>query len=306
MDGKIEYDYLGLANDKEIKAIIKEGKSILIVENLLFTDKIIKINRYNMSQERNILITNKAIYNLKKKSIFVITLALKRRIDTALIRGISISRITDEFVIHGNDVEYDYDYVSARRKKIIEIIAKTFQDITGGELRLCEINDKSLKNVVTLKKEKKKDATFSRMQLNGLMPINTYLFGDGTVKQSKMMRSSTLYTRRNDIREVKLEEFQTLKVLGRGSFGKVCLVEYTPTKEIYAMKSLKKDVLLDQDQVENTLLEKKILESLEHPFLVGLVFCFQTEERLYFIMPFLRGGELFQHLRKFRIFDEEK
>ena len=63
---------------------------------------------------------------------------------------------------------------------------------------------------------------------------------------------------------------------------------------------------VDQDQIENTLLEKKILQSLDHPFLVGMVFCFQTEERVYFVMPFLRGGELFQHLRKFRIFDEEK
>jgi serum/glucocorticoid-regulated kinase 2 len=97
-----------------------------------------------------------------------------------------------------------------------------------------------------------------------------------------------------------------LKVLGRGSFGKVCLVEYIYTKEIYAMKSLKKYVLIDQDQIENTLLEKKILETFDHPFLVGLIFCFQTDERLYFIMPFLNGGELFQHLRKFRIFNEEK
>lgn len=72
------------------------------------------------------------------------------------------------------------------------------------------------------------------------------------------------------------------------------------------MKSLKKDVLIDQDQIENTLLEKNILQSLDHKFLVGLVFCFQTIERIYFVMPFLRGGELFQHLRKLRIFDEDK
>jgi serum/glucocorticoid-regulated kinase 2 len=126
------------------------------------------------------------------------------------------------------------------------------------------------------------------------------------VARSKAQRTSTIYTRRDDIKEVHLEDFLILKVLGRGSFGKVCLVEHIPTKEIYAMKSLKKDVLIDQDQIENTLLEKKILQSLDHPFLVGLVFCFQTQDRLYFVMPFLRGGELFQHLRKFRIFDEEK
>ena len=94
---------------------------------------------------------------------------------------------------------------------------------------------------------------------------------------------------------------QIMKILGRGSFGKVSLVQYKATGEYYAMKSLKKDVLLDQDQVESTILEKKILQSLDHPFLVGMIFCFQTVERIYFVMPFIRGGELFQHLREAKI-----
>lgn len=87
---------------------------------------------------------------------------------------------------------------------------------------------------------------------------------------------------------------------------KVMLVEYKSTKEIFAMKALKKDLLIDQDQIENVLLEKKILTDFEHPFLCSLIFCFQSLERVYFVMPFLRGGELFQLLRKQRIFDEEK
>jgi len=77
-------------------------------------------------------------------------------------------------------------------------------------------------------------------------------------------------------------------------------------KEIYAMKSLKKDVLIDSDQIENTILEKKILQGLSHEFLVSLIFCFQNKERIFFVLPFMRGGELFQHLRKARIFDETK
>ena len=72
------------------------------------------------------------------------------------------------------------------------------------------------------------------------------------------------------------------------------------------MKSLKKDILIEQEQIENTLLEKEILQTIDYPLLCGLVFCFQTEERIYFVMPFLSGGELFQHLRKFRTFSEEK
>lgn len=255
-----------------------------------------------MSQDRNFIITNKAIYNLKKK-------ALKRRIDVTTVRGVTISKITDEFVLHGNDCEYDYDFVSQRRKKIVESLSRAYQELTKKDMNFCEMDAKTLKNYVTTKKEKKKDPNFSRMPTN-LTPVSVYLACTSgpyaEVARSKAQRSSTIYTRRDDIKEVHLEDFLILKVLGRGSFGKVCLVEHIPTKEIYAMKSLKKDVLLDQDQIENTLLEKKILQSLDHPFLVGLVFCFQTEDRLYFVMPFLRGGELFQHLRKFRIFDEEK
>jgi serum/glucocorticoid-regulated kinase 2 len=84
------------------------------------------------------------------------------------------------------------------------------------------------------------------------------------------------------------------------------LVEFKPTKELYAMKSLKKDVLIDQDQISNVVLEKKILESLQHEFLVGLICCFQTKERIFFVLPFLRGGELFTHLRNVKIFDENR
>ena len=118
--------------------------------------------------------------------------------------------------------------------------------------------------------------------------------------------SSTVFSSHKNVKDVKLEDFRVLKVIGRGSFGKVNLVEYLPTHETYAMKSLKKDLLIEQEQIENTLLEKEILQTIDYPLLCGLVFCFQTEERIYFIMPFLSGGELFQHLRKFRTFDEDK
>ena len=118
--------------------------------------------------------------------------------------------------------------------------------------------------------------------------------------------SNTVFSTHKKVKDVKLEDFKVLKVIGRGSFGKVCLVEYLPTHETYAMKSLKKDLLIEQEQIENTLLEKEILQTIDYPLLCGLVFCFQTEERIYFVMPFLSGGELFQHLRKFRTFDEDK
>ena len=66
------------------------------------------------------------------------------------------------------------------------------------------------------------------------------------------------------------------------------------------MKSLRKDTILDYDQIESTLLEKDILQKADHPFLVGMEYVFQTEMKIFFVMKFIRGGELFMHLRKAR------
>ena len=250
-------DSLNFANDKEIQEIIKD-------EKLYFSGMITKINHYGMSQERSIILTDKALYNMKKKT-------LRRKISYQDIRGITYSKLTFEFVIHGNDDEYDYQYISQDRNLIICFIAIFYQQVAFKPIQICEVEEKTK---IDPKEEKR--------------------------------RKNTIFSKHKTIKTVELDDFQIMKVLGRGSFGKVCLVQYKPTKEYYAMKSLKKDVLLDQDQVESTILEKKILQSLDHPFLVGMVFCFQTEERIYFIMPFVRGGELFQHLRTEKFFKEDK
>ena len=222
--------------------------------------------------------------------------------------------MTYEFVVHGNDDEYDYQYIHQERNLIICFIAIFYQQVAFKPIQLCEVEEKTLKNFVTQKKEKKKDNSFSKMDLKYL--IDTADFINQNLKEvsantqvdakEEKKRKNTLFSRHKTIKSVELDDFQIMKVLGRGTFGKVCLVQYKPTKEYYAMKSLKKDVLLDMDQVQSTILEKKILQSLDHPFLVGMVFCFQTEERIYFIMPFIRGGELFQHLRTEKFFKEDK
>ena len=294
-------DSLNWANDKEIQEIIKD-------EKLYFSGMITKINHYGMSQERSIILTNKALYNMKKKT-------LRRRISFTDIRGITYSKLTFEFVVHGNDDEYDYQYIHQDRDLIICFIAIFYQQEAFKPIQICEVEEKTLKNFVTQKKEKKKDNSYSKMDTKFL--IDTADFINQNLKEipgkdtkidpkEEKRRKNTIFSKHKTIKTVELDDFQIMKVLGRGSFGKVCLVQYKPTKEYYAMKSLKKDVLLDQDQVESTILEKKILQSLDHPFLVGMVFCFQTEERIYFIMPFVRGGELFQHLRTEKFFKEDK
>ena len=95
-------------------------------------------------------------------------------------------------------------------------------------------------------------------------------------------------------KEVTFEDFKFLMVIGRGTFGKVFLAEYKTTKKLYAVKSIRKDILIQYDQVENTILEKDIMFECDHPFLVSMEFLFQNDLRLYFVMPFVRGGELYK------------
>jgi serine/threonine protein kinase len=68
-----------------------------------------------------------------------------------------------------------------------------------------------------------------------------------------------------------------LKTVGRGSFGKVIMVRHKEDNRIYAMKALKKEQVLKRKQYEHTLSERRILENIDHPFIVSLRFAFQTE-----------------------------
>uniref|UniRef100_A0A8C7CMU4 non-specific serine/threonine protein kinase n=1 Tax=Oncorhynchus kisutch TaxID=8019 RepID=A0A8C7CMU4_ONCKI len=102
-------------------------------------------------------------------------------------------------------------------------------------------------------------------------------------------------------------QFELRKVLGQGSFGKVFLVKKATgpdAGQLYAMKVLKKATLKVRDRVR-TKMERDILVEVNHPFIVKLHYAFQTEGKLYLILDFLRGGDLFTRLSKEVMFTEE-
>jgi serum/glucocorticoid-regulated kinase 2 len=96
-----------------------------------------------------------------------------------------------------------------------------------------------------------------------------------------------------------------LLVLGRGAFGKVYLAKLKTSGEMYAIKSIRKDILIEMEQIKNTAVEKEILFECDHPNLVGMEFMFQTEYRIYFVMPFVRGGELYKIYQAKKRFNEK-
>lgn len=105
---------------------------------------------------------------------------------------------------------------------------------------------------------------------------------------------------------VTLDDFQMLKVLGKGTFGKVMLGKEIKSGNVYAIKLLRKDVVLAKDEVEHTLTENRVLKTAKHPFLTELIYSFQTTDRLIFVMEYVNGGELFFHLSRDRVFSEQR
>ena len=130
-------------------------------------------------------------------------------------------------------------------------------------------------------------------------------------------------------REPTLNDFTLMQVLGKGSFGKVVLVKRVTSGRIYAMKILRKAQLVRAKQIERTKTERRVLQAIDHPFIMRLHYAFQvrsarartaplssssvdvprlpssqTEDKLYLVLDYCPGGELFFHLSRFRRFPE--
>ncbi|XDA88384.1 hypothetical protein R6Z07F_018050 [Ovis aries] len=109
----------------------------------------------------------------------------------------------------------------------------------------------------------------------------------------------------DDKEDVNLDHFQILRAIGKGSFGKVCIVQKRDTQKMYAMKYMSKQQCIERDEVRNVFRELEILQEIEHVFLVNLWYSFQDEEDMFMVVDLLLGGDLRYHLQQNVEFSED-
>lgn len=107
-----------------------------------------------------------------------------------------------------------------------------------------------------------------------------------------------------DGNKVTQDDFEIIKELGKGAFGKVFLVEKKDSKDFYALKVISKISVIKENTFEYLKNEELIMKNLSHPFLVSLSYFFCSPENIFFAMKYLNGGELYSHLKKKSRFNE--
>ena len=287
-------DNLNFMNDQEIKAMLGH-------EEIYYSGKIIKIRQglFSSNQERVLLITNQAIYNLKGKE-------KKRRIDIGSLSGITISRVSEQFIIHGKNDEYDYLYSSPNRVKIIEILEIIYESINQNELLFSIQNDKDLSKFVVGKSERKKSPDLYKVDPKQFMSIREFIESEGSMNINTHANSFLLeaeFQKGNLYKKESLSNFKIISVIGKGRSSIIYLAKYEGKN--VALKVFDKIYLYKNDLIEAVKLEKNILTSFtDKNFLCHMNFYFTTETKIVFVLPFYPGGDLFNSLLKNESFDE--
>jgi len=345
-------DLLELQNNSDVQKMLMGRASY--DEQVQFSDYILKINSRGKEQERVLLVTDKAMYNLSATDYS----KCKRRIPYDLLDSVTMSEISDEFVLHIPD-EYDYRLMSQRKRDVVDCIQQQYTKSIGRSLRVIFSNQIALKDEVTSKKVKRvrkkkgkgktKEATqdsTNTVSTPSTIKINPNTRVGSSGGQSALHRRQTAGVRRvagrvkrrmslgwaglgdqpksppeAQLPKFSIDHFTVLKVIGRGSMGKVLLVEEkqdAPTRTIsgrggslkkMAVKVMSKEKVAQTQQMDHVMSESKILAQISgdmHPFIVNMIASFQNSTMLFMCMEFVEGGELYFHLRHERKFSNNR
>lgn len=298
MEGVEIKDNLNFICDKSFQTIIPKDDS------LLWSGAAFKINVKGKRQEREFVITTNRIFNLGKKRGAIMKMfskKVKRSFKIEDITGITYSSISNNFVMHVQ-TEYDYYLCTPDKDEILRYILAVQKEKHMDPLKFYIVEDIDLHKFCKFEKdkvEKLPPVTPQRFDLRGFdsMLRQKRQELENSIKNTEMIIS-------RDGAKVNENSFDLLKTLGKGYFGRVFLVEKKDDHSLYALKVISKLDIIKRNFFENLKNEKKIMESVHHPYVVSLDYCFSSPSYVFFAMKFKQGGELYHHLRKLLRFTE--
>ena len=308
-------DSLNLAENKDLNGILhRDGRSCVQPESVIWSGELIKINRRNTHQVRSIVLTNYKLINMGDEASFMETVInmftgthIKRQIYFKKISHITYSETSHEFVIHVPS-EYDYRFRSSKlRDEFIYYLLNLVYILTDELPKLYFVEDLELRKYVSHEDpESDGKGTLHTVSYKEMMPeaFRAYTVNKNLRLFEDLERTETILTR--DGSNVNVQDFEFLRMLGKGGFGKVVLAEKHDSYMIYAIKIIEKVRLLEKEYVTNILNEKEVLSHCEHPFLIRLEYCFHDPDKIYLVMKFMQGGELYHHLHHKVRFSEKE
>jgi hypothetical protein len=228
---------------------------------------LIKVNRHGTKQQRSLNLSDDGVANMKGKNVQWFFPA--RDVYSIHQHQHHTSRLTLRVLR-----EYEFEAQSPQQASQI---VQVFYDLYTEELQRAH-------GAVPSPNLERKSSVSDIL----ISPRN------GSRESTSTPRSPNSPTENNGL---SINDFDLIKVIGQGSFSKVCLVKKKDTGKMYAMKVLQKSELKKRNQVEHTNTEKRILSKYTHPFLVKLHYSFQTQDKLYMCLEYVDGGELFYHLK---------
>lgn len=271
---------------------------------LLWSGEAFKINYRSNRQNRDFLITKKQVYNIGKKGNFFIdmfTKTVKRSFSIESIKAITYSTISNNFIMHIPS-EYDYYLCTTDKDDFIKCILYNLSEQTSNRLKFFMVDDIDLF----------KFTRYEGQRLQRLPQVTPNNFDYSSFMQFKKHKTQELIKSiettevilSRDGANINENSFEILKPIGKGYFGRVFLVEKKDNKQLYALKVISKMDIIKRNFFENLKNEKKIMETIDNPFVVKMEYCFSSPSFIFFAMKFKQGGEIYYQLRKMTRFPE--
>ena len=247
-------------------------------EQIIFSCLVVKINRWGLRQDRTLLVTNQSLYNIKKSQV-------QRKIALPSVQALTKCLCPGEwqFVIHVRN-EYDYLYMSEHRQDIFKAIKFAFHQFSGKNVPVYGVPE-NLKAYHTSKKDIQQGLEVVPQEIYRMYKEDIYkvtrkklppVMQTPKAKRANLESLETQDTQRSKsegrkkqslksfvvskykgAKQPEIQDFKIKVLLGKGSFGKVFLVQREG--QTYAMKTIRKDLLLEKTLVESCLVEKEIL-----------------------------------------------